>query len=434
MSEHATRTHDCQEQKRPAPSLHADITLKHMRRTMRWGYRLLFLLVLAAFLMQVYPHIVSVSVPASYSSDLPPSTQVMPSSTLPKNVSPGMGAGAVGTHQQHSAVSLAAGQGTASCNWFDPLCWAQQAVNTIAQSMATALTSFLIPIVTGLDQNSSNILTTTPICISNLNGCQIGQTGSLDQTLLTFMQWGIGTVDAAALTFVLVFIGLSLMWGRQIGIPVYGFSEAIPRVMLLFLVASVSPMIVQSFIDLNNALCQSVLQVGFYSVLTNIIIGLVGTGLSAGWLVWLLITTLLVMNILLDCQMVLRLAFLVFLAALAPLGLLCFAVHPTVPLGKLWLSNFVTTVFVQFLQVSMLVIGAMIFSNVIALMSPLLAHVPDGQILMQVTLLIAILYLTLRLPGTLRHWALAHVADQAGQAALSAVGETAQAAALALAA
>ena len=432
MSEHATRTHDCQEQRRPGPSIFIDSTLKHMRRAMRWGYRLLFLVLLAAFLMQVYPHVAALSAPSS--SNVPPSTHVLPSTALQKVVSPGMGAGAVGTHQQHFASVLTTGQGTASCNWFDPLCWAQQAVNAIAQSMATALTSFLSPIVTGLDQNSSNILTTTPICISTLNGCQIGQTGSLDQTLLTFMQWGIGTVDAAALTFLLVFIGLSLMWGRQVGIPVYGFSEAIPRVILLFLVASVSPLIVQSFIDLNNVLCQSVLQVGFYSVLTNIIIGLVGTGLSAGWLVWLLITTLLVMNILLDCQMVLRLAFLVFLAALAPLGLLCFAVHPTVPLGKLWLSNFVTTVFVQFLQVSMLVIGAMIFSNVIALMSPLLAHIPDGQTLMQVTLLIAILYLTLRLPGTLRHWALSHVADQAGQAALSAVGETAQVAALALAA
>ena len=117
-------------------------------------------------------------------------------------------------------------------------------------------------------------------------------------------------------------------------------------------------------------------------------------------------------------QMLVRLVFLLFLVAVAPLGLLCLALPQTMSWGRLWLSNFSITVFVQFMQVCLLALGGAVASSVIALASPLFVSVPNANVLLEAMIAIALLYLTLKFPGMLRQWALHRVAGQAGQAAL----------------
>jgi hypothetical protein len=299
--------------------------------------------------------------------------------------------------------------------WIDPLCWTQNAITSIASWIANGILQLLQPLVNAIDNSSSNFITHTPLCVSSVDGCS---PSPIDQTLLQFMQWGIWTVDAAVLTFIIGVIGYNIAIGRQVGATLHEFSAAIPRIALVFLAATVSPLIIQLFVDLNNILCQEIVSMAAITMLTNIIIGLIGTGLQDGWLIWLFVVVLGIMNILLVWQMLVRLVFLIFLVAVAPLGLICLALPQTMSWGRLWLSNFSITVFVQFMQVCLLALGGAVASSVIALASPLFANVSNANILLEAMIAIALLYLTLKFPGMLRQWALHRVAGQAGQSAL----------------
>lgn len=98
--------------------------------------------------------------------------------------------------------------------WIDPLCWTQNAISSISSWIAKGILSVMQPIVDAIDTSSSNFITHTPLCVSNIDGCS---PSPIDQTLLQFMQWGIWTVDAAALTFIIGVIGYNIAIGWQVG-------------------------------------------------------------------------------------------------------------------------------------------------------------------------------------------------------------------------
>jgi hypothetical protein len=403
----------------------------------RWNCRLLIWGIMGyvalSLLTTSVPHIpVSARHTAAVPVAAPPvvgsaSQSLLPStSSMPPHSATGLGAGAVTTHPH----TIHAVMETSGCSIFsDPTCWVeqtiQQAIAQVAQWLAGGLMSVIAPLVKQVDTRQDNLITFTPICVFNLTGCQVGGVKSLDGALLTFMQWATWGVDGLALVVLLLIVGYNVMLGQHLGLPVFGVAESIPRIALAFLAAALSPMIVQVFIDLNNALCLGALSTGLYGSLTNIIISLIQTGFTDGFLIWLFILALLVMNLLVAWQMIVRLAFLAFLCAIAPLGLLCLAVPQTLAWGRLWLSNFTITVFVQFLQVALLALGGMMASSVIALSSSLFGNLPTGKIILTIMLTIAFFLLVLRLPGMLRTWALSGVSNQAGQAIPQAAGAVA---------
>ena len=326
----------------------------------------------------------------------------------------GYGAGALGASPQRQFEPQ-------DCSlWINPLCWVQNAITTIAQNIAGGILSFLQNIAGSVNSNAGadDFVTQTPLCLSNFLGCD--PSPPLDQTLLTFLGWG-QTVAEAALAFIIVIGGFNLMLGRQMGTSVYDLSEFIPRVVLTFLAAIVSPLIIQAFISLNNVLCQGVMSLFTFTALTNILVNLLSTGFSDGWIIFLFLVVVGIMLLLLIGQMLARLAFAAFLSALGPLGLLCFALPQTLFWGRLWLRQFSLTIFVQFLQIAMLCLGGALLSDIVKLASPLFANVNDAQVMLEAMLATALLWLTLRLPGMVREWAMRGVSDRAGQAATGAV-------------
>ena len=329
----------------------------------------------------------------------------------------GFGAGALGASPQVVNSQLV----PQDCSiWTAPLCWVQNAITTIAQNIAGGILSFLQNIVGSVNSNAGadDFVTQTPLCLSNVLGCD--PSPPLDQTLLTFLGWG-QTVVSAALAFIIIIGGFNLMLGRQMGTSVHDLSEFIPRVVLTFLAAIVSPLIMQAFISLNNVLCQGVMSLFTFTALTNILVNLLSTGFSDGWIIFLFLVVVGIMLLLLIGQMLARLAFAAFLSALGPLGLLCFALPQTLFWGRLWLRQFSLTIFVQFLQIAMLCLGGALLSDIVKLASPLFANVNDAQVMLEAMLATALLWLTLRLPGMVREWAMRGVSDRAGQAATGAV-------------
>jgi len=276
-------------------------------------------------------------------------------------------------------------------------------LNQAAQWVAKAIFSVIGPIVDTIDQNSLNFITQTPPVGTYANA-----------TVMQFTTWSIGVVDAAVAVFIVI-AGYNLMIARQIGANYHGIMEFLPRIALAVLAANLSLFFIRFFIDLENALCQGVTDLFGLTFLTNTIVGIFhGNLVGAGLLVFVLAVTLGVMNLLLAGQMLLRLALLVLLMVLAPPAFLCWALPQTQGYARLWTSTFAATVFVQFFQVSVLALGAMLISYTST------AHLLNlDSTVLALLISLAVLYLVLRIPGMLRVYALRPIAE-AGPAAVRA--------------
>lgn len=378
-------------------------------------------LILAAALLAMGLLTFSVTSPTrTQLSTAVPSLQVSRATHSPQRN--GLGAGGVASAPKRAQQEAH----PAGCGWLDVTCWATSALTAILLEGANPLQQFDQGVVGGFGQSleANNFLTQTPLCVSTLFGCDLTQ--PIDVTLRTFIAWS-QLVASAALGLIVVIGGFNIMLGRQMGMNVHDLSALIPRVILTFLAAWVAPMIVQAFIELNNALCRGVFALLTTSVFATLLNSLVQTGFSDGWLVFVFLVILSLMALLLAGQMLFRLAFCTFLAGLAPIGFLCFALPQTLGWGRLWLRNFSVTIFVQFLQVAMLAVGGSMLSAIVALAAPVFGSLQNANLILEIVLSIILLYLTIRLPGMLLGWALRTTADQVGTATMASVGEAAQA-------
>ena len=385
----------------------------------RLRYRLLRLL-FASVLLALGWLAVSVLSPARTPS--PAASSLPTPRAAPASKGGGLGAGDSPSGPKRARAAAQ----PAGCSLFDVTCWAQTALTTILLDGANPVQQFDQGVVGGFGQSlgGTNFVMQTPLCVSPLFGCDIGQ--PLDVTLRTFLAWAQLVADAA-LGFIVVMGGFNLLLGRQMGMRVHDLSEFLPRVILTFLAAWTAPMIVQAFIALNNALCQGIVSLLSTTAFTTLLTTLVQTGFSDGWLIFVFLVTLSLMALLLSGQMLFRLAFCAFLAGLSPIGLLCFALPQTLSWGRLWLRNFSVTIFVQFLQVAMLAVGGSMLTAIVALASPAFGSLQNANLILEIVLSIILLYLTIRLPGMLLGWALRATAEQVGAASMVAVGDAAQA-------
>ncbi len=313
-------------------------------------------------------------------------------------------------HPQQANTLSGAGEGLphasmipAFCAPFDVNCWLGQAAQWIAQNIFNVLQ----PLIDAINQSSLNFITQTPPAGTYQNA-----------TVMQFTAWSISVVNAAVAVFIII-AGYNIMIARQIGADYYGLMEFLPRLALAVLAANFSLFFIRLFIDLENALNLGVINLFSLTLLTNTIVGIFhGNLLGAGLLAFVLAIILGVMDLLVAWQMLVRLALLILLIVLAPLAILCGALHQTQGYLRLWMSTFAATVFIQFFQVLTLAIGGTLISYVAA------ANLFNlGGTLLSIITSSAVLYLVLRIPGMLRIYALRPVAD-AGPAAVRAAQGT----------
>src|SRR6266566_2670443 len=290
----------------------------------------------------------------------------------------------------------------AFCAPFDVNCWLGQAAQWIAQNIFNVLQ----PLVDAINQSSLNFITQTPAA------------GTYQNATVMQFTWSISVVNAAVAIFIII-AGYNIMIARQIGADYYELMEFLPRLALAVLAANFSLFFIRLFIDLENALNLDVINLFSLTILSNTIVGIFhGNLLGAGLLAFVLAIILGVMDLLVAWQMLVRLALLILLIVLAPLAILCGALHQTQGYLRLWISTFAATIFIQFFQVLTLAIGGTLISYVAA------ANLFNlGGTLLSIITSSAVLYLVLRIPGMLRIYALRPVAD-AGPAAVRAAQGT----------
>ncbi|HZC76837.1 MAG TPA: conjugal transfer protein TrbL family protein [Ktedonobacterales bacterium] len=212
-------------------------------------------------------------------------------------------------------------------------------------------------------------------------------------SVVALWRWVVGVADAALASF-LLWGGYAAMSRDALGTQAHTAMHLLPRLGLAALAANLSLLFTAGVVDLGNALCDGVGQVGLPGYAT-------ATGPQQDLAALVLAVVYAVIGFLLVAQMLLRLALLDVLIVTAPLGFLCWALPQTQAWARLWTSTFVATALVQFLQILALRLGAL-----------LVIELTPGRLdSATLTLLagIATLYLTFKLPGMLQSWALRHV-------------------------
>ncbi|HEU5348596.1 MAG TPA: hypothetical protein VFU63_08285 [Ktedonobacterales bacterium] len=273
----------------------------------------------------------------------------------------------------------------AACAPLDVTCFLESFASSAAQSIMNAFT----PVIDGFLQNPVNIVNQTPPVDSYQN-----------TTIVTLNTVFVGVVSAA-LACLLVIGGYTILIGSHLRMPQASASELLARLVLVVGTVHFNLLFLGFFIDLENTLCQAVINATDTQVLTNTIANLLTFNPTTGLLLVILAILLGIMAVLLLVQMIARLATVDLLLALAPLGLGCLLLPQTVRWGRLWLTAFSAAVWVQFIQVVALALGSVFLSAVNA---P--GTVFHGNVLATAFLAIGTMGLVLRIPNMLHHWAL----------------------------
>jgi hypothetical protein len=199
----------------------------------------------------------------------------------------------------------------------------------------------------------------------------------------------VRVVANAALALVALWGGLNLVLREHLGAPYHAAMELVPRLVLGALLVNTSLSWGQLAIDANNALCRVVGQAGLPAWERA------GTGAQL-FADALAVLVYLVASLLLLLQMLGRLALVDVLLVVSPLALLCWVLPQTQGWARLWSGLFFGAVFTQFVQVVTLKLGG-------ALLTELTPMAPDAAFL-ALFLGVAVLALTLKVPGLMRHY------------------------------
>jgi hypothetical protein len=287
------------------------------------------------------------------------------------------------------------------CNPFDPNCYA----NAIGASTAQTILSGLQPITDFFQNSSTNILTQTPPDDSYHN-----------TMVVTINQALVHAVDVA-LACLLLIGGYNVILGHHLRIEHSSITELLPRAILVTCAVHFNLLFLGLFIDLNNALCNTVVAAASAETLATIIGGFLSINPLAGLLLVVLILVVVIMLVLLLAQMITRIALVALLIAVAPLALACLALPQTMRWGRLWFTTFSAAVLVQFLQVTALALGGMLITSI---GNTPIWHV--GHALAEVFLAIGMMLITLKIPGMLQTWALHPMMQTSGGATGQAFG------------
>lgn len=260
----------------------------------------------------------------------------------------------------------------------DPKQWAADVFSQVLVTFLQGISDGLHSMVHGVMGSSLNFITQTP------------PAGSYKSPTVQTL-WGVvrGIADAA-LVLVALFTGFNVMARQHLGSPYHGAMEVLPRLILGALLVNTSLSWGRLAIDANNALCQAIGQTSLPAwqhadVGTQALVNVIAT------LIYLVTSLLLLL------QMLMRLALIDVLLVAAPLGLLCWVLPQTNGWARLWSTSFFGIVFTQFVQVIALKLGGSLLTD--------LTPMASDAALLSVFLGVAVLVVTLKIPGLMRHHA-----------------------------
>ena len=213
-------------------------------------------------------------------------------------------------------------------------------------------------------------------------------TGNLityDQPTVVKMHDTLLPVVGAIIALLFVLAGHRIIMGAN---PL----RVLPRIVLASVLAYASAPLLKYSIDVNNGLCQLVLGAAVVNKPGENLASLFTMGINPldfSSINWLAAAIILVMAIGVSLQALVRVGILDILWVIWPLVALCYGDAAWQKWANLWTCAWVATLFVQFLQVVVVCLGAALVGNL------------GGMAPVGVFVGIAILYLTMKVPGWL---------------------------------
>jgi hypothetical protein len=269
-------------------------------------------------------------------------------------------------------------------NWLpDPKQWAADVFSQVLVTFLQSIAGGLRSLVNGVMGSNLNFITRTP------------PAGTYNSPTVHTLWNVVRGIADAALVVVAMMVGFNVMTRQHLGSPYHEAMEAVPRLIVGTLLVNTSMSWGQLVIDLNNAFCGALGQTALPAwqhadTITQALVNVIATLLY------------LVISLLLLIQMLMRLALVDVLLVTAPIGLLCWVLPQTHSWARLWSSSFFAAVFTQFVQVVCLKLGGSLATD----LTPMTAD----SALLSVFLGIAVLALTLKIPGLMRQ----HTGDGLG--------------------
>jgi TrbL/VirB6 plasmid conjugal transfer protein len=264
----------------------------------------------------------------------------------------------------------------------DPGRWATSVFNAALVGLGQRTTNDVVGFMNWLLGNG-NLISQTPAGLS------------YDSEVVGRLWRAMRGVANAALAVVTVWGGVNLIVHPSIRAPYHGALELLPRVLLSGILINTSLDWGRFVIQLNNALCQGLGHTSIpawdslaHAEASNALMNLIALAIY------------LVMGVMLLGQMLMRLALVDALLVIAPLALACWVLPQTFDWARLWFNTFFGTVFVQFVQVLVLQLGADLISHLPAALATLGSDPLDNSRVWLVTLLlgVAVLQLARRVP------------------------------------
>jgi hypothetical protein len=165
----------------------------------------------------------------------------------------------------------------------------------------------------------------------------------------------VQTVANLALVAVAVVAFYRVMWSHRVR-SIYSVRIILPRLLLAFVLINFAMPLFQAAVDFNNALDDAVVDATLRGSLPALIHGLAGDVLFMN-LTATVAVVLFAAYLLLAFVYVVRFALLVILAILSPVAALLFVLPETHHYSREWISLFVSTLFMQPLQLLVLSVG-----------------------------------------------------------------------------
>jgi hypothetical protein len=188
----------------------------------------------------------------------------------------------------------------------------------------------------------------------------------------------------AALAAVAMWSFYRLMWTHAVRNR-YAVQLMLPRLLLAIVLVNFAQPLFQAAVDVNNALCETVKGLGIaWDWRSSLDPGFGGNSFAAMLVVY---AALFAGYALLGFVYVVRYSLLVVLAITAPLAALLFVLPETHRYARTWSALFVTTLFMQPLQLLILAVGFMLDV--------------DGSLPIKHLFALAALYITFKVPGAL---------------------------------
>jgi hypothetical protein len=226
--------------------------------------------------------------------------------------------------------------------------WATEVFNQALLSLGKSFMADTVGFLETLLGGSGNVISSTPPSLSYELG------------IVTALHDKLRAVANIALGGVTVWGAFNLIVNPHIRAPYHGALELVPRLVVGAVLVNSSLGWGRFTIDLSNEVCR---WVGFSGVpgwdavrgfdpgtlLVNVVIGVV----------------YLVMGLLLEVQMLTRLALIDTLLIVAPLALVCWVLPQTTSWARLWFQTFFATVFVQVVQIVVLRLGGELIGSLI---------------------------------------------------------------------